>query len=90
MMKLTCLALLCSAAFSFQSIASPTRRATQLRESFGFDFAEDTYDNQPNLLKGEQEYKQFVNKYAENNMLNRKVRETMCISTHFAEAEPQI
>lgn len=77
MMKLTCLALLFGAAFSFQPISAPTRQATQLRESFGFDFAEDTYGNQPDLLKGEQEYKQFVNKYAENNMLNRKVRKNI-------------
>ena len=78
MMKLTCMALLCGAALSFQVIApstTTTRRSTQLRESFGFDFAENTYSNQPNLLKGEQEYKQFVNKYKEDNMLNRKVRE---------------
>lgn len=69
------MALLCGAALSFQAIAPSTRRSTQLRESFGFDFAENTYSNQPNLLKGEQEYKQFVNKYKEDNMLNRKVRE---------------
>lgn len=74
MMKLTVLALLASAAFSFSPISQSTRPAIQLRESFGFGFAEDTYENQPALLKGEQEYKQFVNKYAENNMLNRKVR----------------
>jgi hypothetical protein len=55
---------------------SPTRTSTttQLHESFGLNFAEDTYKNQPDLLKGEAEYKQFINKYAENNMLNRKVR----------------
>ena len=74
MMKLTCLALLFGVTSSFQPISTPARQATLLRESFGLDFAEDTYKNQPDLLKGEQEYKQFVNKYAENNMLNRKVR----------------
>ena len=74
MMKLACLALLFGVTFAFQPISMPTRQATLLRESFGLDFAEDTYKNQPDLLKGEQEYKQFINKYAENNMLNRKVR----------------
>lgn len=73
MMKLTCLLVLCNAASAFQPFAVAKHRSTHLHESFGFDFAEDTYANQPTLLKGEQEYKQFVNKYAENNMLNRKV-----------------
>ena len=73
MMKLTCLALLCGAASSFQPISTSARHATMLQESFGLNFAEDTYANQPDMLKGEQEYKQFVNKYSENNMLNRKV-----------------
>lgn len=74
MMKLTIVALLAGAAFSFSPISQTTRQSTQLRESFGLGIGEDTYENQPALLRGEQEYKQFVNKYAENNMLNRKVR----------------
>ena len=75
MMKLTVFALLAGAAFSFSPISqTTTRQSTQLRESFGLGVGEDTYSNQPALLRGEQEYKQFVNKYAENNMLNRKVR----------------
>jgi hypothetical protein len=75
MMKLAVFCLLAGAAVSFSSVSqtAPTRRSTQLRESFGLDFAEDTYKNQPDMLKGEAEYKQFVNKYSENNMLNRKV-----------------
>jgi hypothetical protein len=77
MMKLTALfiALLSTAdAFSPISQTAATRTpTTRLRESFGLDFAEDTYANQPDMLKGEQEYKQFVNKFSENNMLNRKV-----------------
>lgn len=71
-MKLFVFALLASAVSSFAPTSSVNRQ-TLLRESFGFDFAEDSYANQPKLLRGEQEYKQFVNKYAENNMLNRKV-----------------
>ena len=50
------------------------QQSMQLHESFGFGFAEDTYENQPDLLKGEGEYKQYVNKISEENMLNRKVR----------------
>lgn len=74
MMKLAVVALLANAAFSFSPVSQTTRRTTKLRESFGLGIGEDTYENQPALLRGEQEYKQFVNKYAENNMLNRKVR----------------
>ena len=51
---------------------------TQLREGFGFDFAKNSYANQPALLRGEQEYKQFINKHAEDNMLNRKVSAVSC------------
>jgi hypothetical protein len=32
--------------------ASSIRRSTQLAESFGFEYAEDTYENQPDFLKG--------------------------------------
>jgi hypothetical protein len=53
-----------------QEVSSPT----QLQESFGLGLGEDTYENQPDLLKGEQEYKQYVNRINEENMLNRKVR----------------
>lgn len=61
-------------AFAPSSLVS--REATQLHESFGLGVGEDTYENQPDLLKGEQEYKQYMNKVAEDNMLNRKVRNT--------------
>jgi hypothetical protein len=76
MMKLAIVAVLAGVACAFSPIKQAVvgRQSTQLRESFGFDFAEDSYANQPKLLRGEQEYKQFINKYAENNMLNRKVR----------------
>mmetsp|Transcript_28167 Transcript_28167/g.79026 ORF Transcript_28167/g.79026 Transcript_28167/m.79026 type:complete len:217 (+) Transcript_28167:1460-2110(+) len=49
-----------------------TRQTTQLRESFGLGLGEDTYENQPDLLRGEQEYKQYMNKVKEDNMLNKK------------------
>jgi hypothetical protein len=49
------------------------RSLTQLHESFGFDFAENTYDNQPDFLKGEGEYKTWIGKTKENSFLNRQV-----------------
>jgi hypothetical protein len=54
--------------------SSPSSSSTQLFESFGLGLGEDTYENQPDLLKGEQEYKQYANRINEDNMLNRKVR----------------
>lgn len=45
---------------------------TQLYEDFGLGLGEQTYENQPDLLKGEQEYKQYVNRINEDNMLNKK------------------
>lgn len=53
--------------------AVPPPASTRLFESFGLGLGEDTYENQPDLLKGEQEYKQYVNRINEENMLNRKV-----------------
>jgi hypothetical protein len=75
MMKVFVLVSLAASANAFSPIASSPRAGstTRLQESFGFKFALDTYENQPDFLKGEQEYKQFVNKYKENNMLNRQV-----------------
>lgn len=51
-----------------------TRSSTQLSESFGFDFAEDTYKNQPDFLKGEGEYKTWIGKTKEDSFVNRQVR----------------
>lgn len=51
----------------------PAPTTTQLFETFGLGLGEDTYENQPDLLKGEQEYKQYANKIKEDNMMNRKV-----------------
>ena len=53
--------------------SSTTRPATKLSESFGFDFAEDTYANQPDFLKGEGEYKTWIGKTKENSFVNRQV-----------------
>ena len=79
MMKLLLVTVLCAAASAWVAPQSATRRpATQLRESFGIEYAEDTYSNQPDLLRGEAEYKQWVNKINSNNMLNRKVRIKYC------------
>jgi hypothetical protein len=71
-LKLLVVAVAASAAHAFAP-AGFLRPVTQLQESFGFDFAENTYENQPDLLKGEQEYKQYMNKVNEDNFLNRKV-----------------
>lgn len=78
MVKLVLFAGLVGFASAF--VAAPpkpfaVRQSSQLHESFGFkDLAEDTYDNQPDFLKGEAEYKQWMNVIDEDNMLNRKVR----------------
>jgi hypothetical protein len=51
------------------------RPLTRLSESFGFDFAEDSYENTPQQLLGEANYKQWVqSKVSDNSFLNRKVR----------------
>jgi hypothetical protein len=67
----------CATAFAPTSLTAGQKAAapsvTQLQESFGLGLGEDTYENQPDLLKGEQEYKQYVNRISEENMLNRKV-----------------
>ena len=60
-------------AFAPVSQVQPRQQATQLQESFGLGLGEDTYENQPDLLKGEAEYKQYVNRINEDNMLNKKV-----------------
>jgi hypothetical protein len=79
MMKLaTAFAALACAASAFRPTATvSTRRGpattTQLQESF-LGIGTDTYSSQPDPLKGEAEYKQWINTIDQNNMLNRKVR----------------
>jgi hypothetical protein len=70
-----------SSSLALRTAASlPAPASTQLFESFGLGLGEDTYENQPDLLKGEQEYKQYVNRITEDNMLNRKVG-WMCVES---------
>lgn len=71
-MKFLIVALLGSLVSAFVP-TSQVQRSTKLQESFGFDFAEDTYKNQPDVLGGEATYKQWVNKIEDNSFLNRKV-----------------
>lgn len=73
-MKFLFAALFANVAFAYVvPKVSVTRPSTPLRESFGLGVGEDTYENQVDPLKGEANYKQFVNRINENNMLNRKV-----------------
>ena len=73
-MKLLIVALTASFASAFTPSSFGVRQATQLHETFGIGIGEDTYANQPDFLKGEAEYKQYMNRVKEDNMLNRKVR----------------
>jgi len=59
-----------AAAFAPQSTVSSS--ATALRESFGFDFAEDQAENTPAVILGEANYKQWVDENVENSFLNRQ------------------
>ena len=73
MMKLVVLALLSSLASAYVVAPKTARPSTQLHESFGFGFAEDSYENQPDELRGETAYKEFVNKFSDNAFVNRQV-----------------
>lgn len=74
-MKIVLLALLAGPSSAFTvAPAHSVRPKTQLKESFGFDFAEDSYGNQPDPLAGEAAYKTWVNTVSDNPMLNRQVR----------------
>jgi len=54
------------------SSAASVQSATQLQESFGFDFAEDQAENTPAVILGEANYKQWVGENVENSFLNRQ------------------
>lgn len=75
MMKLLIVALL-SSAISAYIVPRPltARLSTRLQESFGLGIGEDSYENQPVFLRGEAEYKQWLNNIADDPMLNRQVR----------------
>jgi hypothetical protein len=72
-LKLALLAISAGLASAFTPSSYGVRPSTSLQESFGLGLGEDTYENQPDLLKGEAEYKQYMNRVNEDNMLNRKV-----------------
>lgn len=62
-----------ASAFSPPGVSVASRPSTRLSESFGFDFAEDSYANTPDVLTGEANYKQWVKRVDDNSFLNRKV-----------------
>mmetsp|Transcript_8405 Transcript_8405/g.15865 ORF Transcript_8405/g.15865 Transcript_8405/m.15865 type:complete len:217 (-) Transcript_8405:327-977(-) len=49
-----------------------TPKSSALKESFGFDFAEDQAENTPAVILGEANYKQWVGEKVENSFLNRQ------------------
>jgi hypothetical protein len=73
MARFTSLLLACAlstaAAFAPQSSVSSS---SALRESFGFDFAEDQAENTPSVILGEANYKQWVGEKVDNSFLNRQ------------------
>jgi hypothetical protein len=74
MMKLILLAVVAGLASAY--VAPKTfvsRRSTQLHENFGLGVGEDSYKATADLLKGEANYKQWVNRIDENSFLNRQV-----------------
>jgi hypothetical protein len=71
---IACLTLLATTASAFTVPSSSVRLATtQISESFGLDFAEDSYENTPEVILGEANYKQWINKVDKNAFLNRQV-----------------
>jgi hypothetical protein len=74
MMKLVLLAVIAGLASAYVT-PKPivTRRSTQLHENFGLGLGEDSYAATADLLKGEANYKQWVNRIDENSFLNRQV-----------------
>jgi hypothetical protein len=52
---------------------SKISKSSALKESFGFDFAEDQAKNTPSVILGEANYKQWVGEKVENSFLNRQV-----------------
>jgi hypothetical protein len=77
MMKLFLLAVVAGLASAY--VAPKTfvsRRSTQLHENFGLDVGMDAFAVTDDLLKGEANYKQWVNRIDENSFLNRQVSVT--------------
>mmetsp|Transcript_29163 Transcript_29163/g.44092 ORF Transcript_29163/g.44092 Transcript_29163/m.44092 type:complete len:216 (+) Transcript_29163:69-716(+) len=59
-----------TAAFVVQK--GTVRPSTAVKENFGFDFAEDSYANTPDIILGERNYKNWVQKTNDNSFLNRR------------------
>jgi len=57
-----------------KSHAATSYRSSLIMESFGFDFAEDSYENTPEVILGESRLKTWVNSVNDNAFLNRQVR----------------
>lgn len=55
------------------AVRTPAPSVTELQESFGFDFAEDPYENTPKVILGEANYKQYIAEKTPNSFLNRQV-----------------
>jgi hypothetical protein len=77
MMKSVIVALLTQSVVAFtvapaKSLTRPVT-STQLYETFDLGLGEDSMSIMPEQLKGEAEYKQWVNKIADDSLLNRKV-----------------
>jgi len=69
------LAVTASAASAFvtpQQSSPVARPATSLSETFGLGLGEDTYENQPDFLKGEQDYKTWMAETTDNSFVNRQ------------------
>ena len=86
-LKFMLVAITASVASAFAPAQFSARQATQLHETFGLGLGEDTYENQPDLLKGEAEYKQYMNSVKEDNMLNRKVSDLCLVRLQFRMIE---
>lgn len=74
-MKLLLLAVLSGAVSAYVTAPKTfvtSRPSTKLSESFGFDFAVDSYSSQDDRLAGETAYKQWINKVADDPFLNRQ------------------
>uniref|UniRef100_A0A7S1CZ89 Uncharacterized protein n=1 Tax=Cyclophora tenuis TaxID=216820 RepID=A0A7S1CZ89_CYCTE len=56
---------------AFTAPVALTRTSTVLYENFGIDFAEDSYENTPDVLLGEANYKQWVEGVNDNAFLTR-------------------
>ena len=77
-MKLLLLAVLSGAVSAYVTAPKTfvtSRPSTKLSESFGFDFAVDSYSSQDDRLAGEAAYKQWINKVSDDPFLNRQVCE---------------